>query len=62
MPLCVRLAAAIVNSRPLSVTNLNDQLSADPITPNQLLTCKSKIILTPPGNFQRSDIYARKRF
>jgi hypothetical protein len=55
-------ATAVVNSRPLTVTNLNGPLSADPITPNHLLTCKSKLILLPPGKFQRSDIYSRKRW
>lgn len=55
-------AAAVVNSRPLTVTNLNDPLSADPITSNHLLTCKSKLILPPPGKFQRSDMYLRKRW
>ncbi|XP_053398192.1 uncharacterized protein LOC128546018 [Mercenaria mercenaria] len=55
-------AAAIVNSRPLSVSSLNDPNSAEPITPNHLLTCKSKVILPPPGNFQRTDLYSRKRW
>ncbi|XP_060601271.1 uncharacterized protein LOC132754629 [Ruditapes philippinarum] len=33
---------AIVNSRPLSVENLNDPLSAEPLTPNHLLTMKTQ--------------------
>ena len=52
---------AIVNSRPLSVDNLNDE-NESPITPNHLLTMKSKVLLPPPGNFQRADIYCRKRW
>lgn len=55
-------AAAIVNSRPLTLENLNDPLSAEPLTPNHLLTMKSNIILPPPGNFQGTDIYCRKRW
>ena len=55
-------AAAIVNSRPLSVQNLNDPVSLEPLTPNHLLTMKSKLILPPPGQFQRSDLYCRKRW
>ena len=55
-------AAAIVNSRPLSVQNLNDPNSLEPLTPNHLLTMKSKLILPPPGQFQRSDLYCRKRW
>ena len=55
-------AAAIVNSRPLTVQNLNDPLSPEPLTPNHLLTMKSKIVLPPPGNFCPADIYSRKRW
>lgn len=42
-------AAAIVNSRPLTVANIHDPNSLEPLTPNHLLTMKSKIILPPPG-------------
>lgn len=52
---------AIVNSRPLSVENLNDPLS-QVLTPNHLLTMKSKIILPPPGKFIKPDLYVRKRW
>lgn len=55
-------SAAIVNSRPLSVDNLNDPMSVSPLTPNQLLTMKTKVILPPPGNFQSSSLYSRKRW
>lgn len=53
-------AAAIVNSRPLTVENLNDPKSSAPITPNQLLTMKTKVLLPPVGSFQDADIYSRK--
>ena len=52
---------AIVNSRPLAVDNLNDE-TVDPLTPNHLLTMKSKVVLPPPGVFQREDVYCRKRW
>lgn len=55
-------AAAIVNSRPLTVANIHDPNSLEPLTPNHLLTMKSKIILPPPGQFQRGDLYSRKRW
>ena len=55
-------AAAIVNCRPLTIDNLNDPTSLEPITPNHLLTMKSKIVLPPPGEFQRADLYSRKRW
>ena len=51
----------IVNSRPLTVENLEDQSSL-PLTPNAILTMKSKVILPPPGIFQREDMYCRKRW
>ena len=54
--------AAIVNSRPLSVQNANDPLSPEPLTPNNLLTMKPKLILPPPGEFQGTDMYSRKRW
>lgn len=55
-------AMAIVNGRPLTYQNINDPMSPAPLTPNQLLTMKSKIILPPPGNFVEIDLYARKRW
>lgn len=55
-------AMAIVNSRPLSVDNLNDPNSLVPLTPNNLLTMKPVPALPPPGRFVREDIYARKRW
>ncbi|XP_030849893.1 uncharacterized protein LOC115927770 [Strongylocentrotus purpuratus] len=55
-------AAAIVNSRPLTVTDLNDPTYLAPLTPNHLITMKSKVLLPPPGNFQDADLYSRKRW
>ena len=53
---------AIINSRPLTVTNLNDPGSLEPLTPNHLLTLKSKVVLPPPGMFETPDLYSRKRW
>ena len=36
--------------------------SVESLTPNHLLTMKTKIILQPPGNFRRNDLYFRKRW
>ena len=55
-------AENIVNSRPLSVSNLCSPDAPEPLTPNHLRTMKSKIVLPPPGNFQREDLYCRKQW
>ncbi|XP_078020591.1 uncharacterized protein LOC144459801 [Epinephelus lanceolatus] len=54
-------AMAIVNSRPLTVNNLNDPHSLEPLTPNHLLTMKSAKALPPPGEFVREDMYGKKK-
>lgn len=55
-------AEAIVNSRPLTIDSLNDPTSLNPLTPNHLLTMKTKVLLPPPGVFQAPDKYCRKRW
>ena len=52
----------IVNSRPLSIDNLSDPEYPEPITPNHLLTLKSKVLLPPPGRFSKADDYSRRRW
>ena len=55
-------AMAIVNSRPLSPTTLNDPLVEPPITPNHFLTLKGRIVEPPPGNFVKEDVFSRKQW
>ena len=52
-------AECIVNSRPLLVEDLNDP-SSMPISPNTLLTMKTRVVLPPPGNLHKEDKYSRK--
>ena len=54
-------AMALVNSRPIAIQNVSDPF-IEPITPNLLLTQKSKVILPPPGVFPKEDVYGRKRW
>ena len=54
-------AEGIVNSRPLAIENLFDPESA-PLTPNKILTMKSRFVSPPPGEFQEADVYCRKRW
>ena len=53
-------AETIINSRPLTVENLNDPNSDKPLSPSMLLTSKSDVVLPPPGKFEKPDLYARK--
>jgi hypothetical protein len=48
---------AIVNSRPLTFPS-TDPNNLNPISPSDILTMKTKIILPPPGVFQCEDLYA----
>ena len=52
----------IINSRPLTVDCLNDENSPLPLSPINLLTMKSRVIMPPPGNFQSADVYSRRRW
>ena len=51
----------IVNSRPLTSFNMSPD-DPHPISPMTLLTQKSSVVLSPPGAFQRGDIYCRQRW
>ncbi|KAK3743468.1 hypothetical protein QZH41_003291 [Actinostola sp. cb2023] len=55
-------AEGIVNSRPLTVDQLTDPESSGPLTPNHLLTMKSRVLLAPPGSFQSADLYCTRRW
>ena len=52
---------SVVNSRPLTLENLHDPES-QPLTPNQILTMKTKVASPPPGVFQDEGMYSRKRW
>ena len=52
---------AILNSRPLSSFNMSPD-DHHPLSPANLLTQKSSVVLPPPGAFQRGDIYCRRRW
>jgi hypothetical protein len=51
----------IVNSRPITVTS-SDHNDPVPLSPNQILTGKLAVTLPPMGEFQRNDVYMRKRW
>ena len=53
---------AIINSRPLTVESLSDVNSEIPLSPSNLLTMKSDVIMPPPGVFNRPDLYPCRRW
>ena len=55
-------AAAIANTRPLSLEYITDPEHPEPLTPNHLLTGKSRVVLPPPGQFCQEDTYGLKRW
>lgn len=54
--------ASIINSRPLSALTVNDPSVVEPLTPNHLLTLKSRVLLPPPAEFSKNDLYSIKRW
>ncbi|XP_077983962.1 uncharacterized protein LOC144438690 [Glandiceps talaboti] len=52
----------IVNSRPVTIDQLSEAGAPEPLTPNHLLTMKTKVLLPPPGNFQKGDMYCKRRW
>ena len=55
-------AEAIANCRPLTVDDLTSPECLQPLSPSQLLTLKSSVVLRPPGSFQWADLYSKKRW
>ena len=53
---------AVVNSRPLTVKTINKGQGFKPLSPNNLLTTKSKVVMPPPEVFKRPDLYFRQRW
>lgn len=52
---------AIIDSRPLSIYLLNDPGSLSPLSPDHLLTMKTKVVLSPPDIFPSAEKFCRKR-
>ena len=52
----------ILNSRPLTVEMISDSCSELPLSPANILTLKSKVVMPPPGEFSKPDLYCRKRW
>ena len=55
-------AESTINNRPLTVETLSDPLSEPPLSPSMLLTGKTRLVLPPPGEFKREDLYYRRKW
>ena len=53
---------ALGNSRPMTTETISDAKCGIPLSPANLLSMKSKVILPLPGCFSSADIYCRKRW
>ena len=53
---------AVFNSRPLTVETINEGQGFKPLSPNNLLTTTSKVVMPPLEVFRRLDLYCRQRW
>ena len=62
--LCTFLAEveAIVNTRPITSESLSDVHTPVPLCQMKLLAMKSRVVMPPPGEFQKEYIYCRKHW
>ena len=51
----------ILNSRPLTVEMINDPGSFQPLSPANILTMKSKVVMPPPRKFLGPDLYCKRQ-
>ena len=52
----------ILKSIPLTVETISDPTRELPLSLANILTMKSKIVMPPPGEFSKPDLYCRKRW
>ena len=53
---------AIINYIPLLAETLSDVNSQIPLSSSNLLTQKTSVVLPPPGNFDKPDLYSRRKW
>ena len=52
----------IINSRPLTVETISDSKSKIPLSPSNLLTMKTSVVMPPPGEFSKPDAYSKRKW
>ena len=50
----------IINSRLLTVETISDSKSEIPLSPSNLLTMKTSVVMPPPSEFSKSDAYSKE--
>ena len=52
----------IINSRPLTIKTICNSKSELPLSPSNLLTMKTSVIMPPLGQFSKADAYSKRRW
>ena len=52
----------IINSRPINCESIVDVSRIIPLSPMQLLHSKTRVVMPPPGTFQKENMYCRKQW
>jgi len=52
---------AIMNARPLTCVS-GDADDLEPLSPNHILTGRTRVTVPPPGNFLKNDLYLKRRW
>ena len=52
----------IINSRPLTVETISDSKSEITLSPSNLVTIKTSVVMPPPGEFSKQDAYSKRRW
>ena len=50
----------IINSRLLTLETISDSKSEIPLSPSNLLTMKTSVVMPPPSEFSKSDAYSKE--
>ena len=52
----------IINLRLLNVETISNSKSEIPLSPSNLLTMKTSVVMPPPGEFCKPDAYSKRRW
>ena len=52
----------LINSRPITCESIGDVNRIIPLSPMQLLSSKTRVVIPPPSTFQKEDMYCRKQW